>query len=117
PSQLLLAGSTVLGSLIALTSNFIAGGALIALLSPFSFTQGIVVMAAGVLLYTLWSGFRASVLTDFAQVLAMLGAVVVIIPVVFYAAGGPSMFEAGAHNLTPQQSNFFSSEAFLHQGG
>ena len=115
-SQLMLAGSNVLGSLISLTSNFIAGGALVALLSPFSFTQGIVVMAAGVLLYTLWSGFRASVLTDFAQVLAMLGAVVVIIPVVFFAAGGPSMFETGAHNLTPQQSNFFSSEAFLNQG-
>lgn len=115
-SQLMLAGSNVLGSLISLTSNFIAGGALVAMLSPFSFSQGIVVMAAGVLLYTLWSGFRASVLTDFAQAMAMLGAVVVIIPVVFFAAGGPDMFEAGAQNLTPQQSDFFSSDAFLNQG-
>ena len=115
-SQLMLAGSNVVGSVISLTSNFIAGGALVALLSPFSFQQGIVAVAAGVLLYTLWSGFRASVLTDFAQVIAMLGAVVIIIPVVFFAAGGPSMFEAGAANLTPQQSNFFSSDAFLNQG-
>ncbi|MEU3306316.1 sodium:solute symporter family protein [Nocardiopsis sp. NPDC055551] len=115
-SQLMLAGSNVLGSVISLTSNFIAGGALVAMLSPFSFTQGIVVMAAGVLLYTLWSGFRASVLTDFAQAMAMLGAVVVIIPVVFFAAGGTGMFETGAQNLTPQQSNFFSSDAFLNQG-
>ncbi|MET4061466.1 Na+/proline symporter [Arthrobacter sp. UYP6] len=115
-SQLMLAGSNVVGSVISLTSNFIAGGALVALLSPFSFQQGIVAVAAGVLLYTLWSGFRASVLTDFAQVLAMLGAVVIIIPVVFFAAGGPSMFEAGTANLTPQQSNFFSSDAFLNQG-
>ncbi|PQZ95954.1 sodium:proline symporter [Arthrobacter sp. MYb227] len=115
-SQLMLAGSNVLGSVISLTSNFIAGGALIALLSPFSFTQGILVVAAGVLLYTLWSGFRASVLTDFAQVVAMLGAVVIIIPVVFFAAGGPGLFETGAVNLSPEQSNFFSSEAFLNQG-
>lgn len=115
-SQLMLAGSNVLGSVISLTSNFIAGGALIALLSPFSFTQGILVVAAGVLLYTLWSGFRASVLTDFAQVVAMLGAVVIIIPVVFFAAGGPGLFEAGAANLSPEQGNFFSSEAFLNQG-
>lgn len=115
-SQLMLAGSNVVGSVISLTSNFIAGGALVALLSPFSFQQGIVAVAAGVLLYTLWSGFRASVLTDFAQVVAMLGAVVIIIPVVFFAAGGPSMFEAGAANLTPQQSDFFSSDAFLNQG-
>ncbi len=115
-SQLMLAGSNVLGSLISLTTNLIAGGALISMLSPFSFGQGILFIAAGVLLYTLWSGFRASVLTDFAQVLAMLGAVVIVIPTVFFMAGGPSMFTEGAANLTAQQSNFFSSDAFLEQG-
>ncbi|WP_152189008.1 sodium:solute symporter family protein [Georgenia satyanarayanai] len=115
-SQLMLAGSNVLGSVISLTSNFIAGGALVAMLSPFSFQQGIVTIAGGVLLYTLWSGFRASVLTDFTQVMAMLGAVVVIIPVVFFAAGGPELFTAGAVNVTPQQQSFFSSDAFLNQG-
>ncbi|WP_139347979.1 sodium:solute symporter family protein [Nocardia donostiensis] len=115
-SQLMLAGSNVVGSLISLTSNLIAGGALIGMLTPFTFSQGIVAIAAGILLYTLWSGFRASVLTDFAQVLAMLGAVVIIIPVVFFAAGGPALFETGAANLTPQQGNFFSSDAFFNQG-
>lgn len=115
-SQLMLAGSNVLGSVISLTSNLIAGGALISLLSPFTFTQGILAIGAGVLLYTLWSGFRASVLTDFAQVIAMLGAVVVIVPVVFFAAGGPGLFETGAENLTPEQGNFFSSTAFFEQG-
>lgn len=115
-SQLMLAGSNIVGSVISLTSNFIAGGALVDLLSPFSFTQGVIAVAAGVLLYTLWSGFRASVLTDFAQVVAMLGAVAIIIPVVFFVAGGPAMFEQGAANLTPQQGNFFSSDAFLNQG-
>ena len=115
-SQLMLAGSNILGSVISLTSNFIAGGALIAMLSPFSFMQGIIVIAAGVLLYTLWSGFRASVLTDFAQVLAMLGAVIIIVPSMFFFLGGVEVFSSGADNLTPQQSNFFSSDAFLNQG-
>lgn len=115
-SQLMLAGSNVLGSVISLTSNFIAGGALVAMLSPFSFQQGIVAVAGGVLLYTLWSGFRASVLTDFTQVVAMLGAVVVIIPVIFFAAGGPAIFTEGAAHVTPQQQSFFSSDAFLNQG-
>ncbi|MBD8061975.1 sodium:solute symporter family protein [Oceanitalea stevensii] len=116
-SQLMLAGSNVLGSVISLTSNFIAGGALVAMLSPFSFQQGIVTIAGGVLLYTLWSGFRASVLTDFTQVMAMLGAVVVIIPVIFFAAGGPAIFtEGAAAHVTPQQQSFFSSDAFLNQG-
>lgn len=115
-SQLMLAGSNIVGSVISLMSNFIAGGVLISMLSPFNFIQGVLAVAAGVLLYTLWSGFRASVLTDFLQVVAMLGAVAIIVPVIFFAAGFPAAFETGASNLTPQQSNFFSSEAFLGQG-
>ena len=115
-SQLMLAGSNVVGSVISLMSNFIAGGALIALLSPFTFLQGVFVVAGGVLLYTLWSGFRASVLTDFLQVVAMLGAVAVIVPFIFFAADFPTAFQTGADNLTAEQGNFFSSEAFLHQG-
>jgi Na+/proline symporter len=115
-SQLMLAGSNILGSVISLTSNLIAGGALISMLSPFSFIQGILVIAAGVLMYTLWSGFRASVLTDFAQVLAMLGAVIIIVPAMFFFLGGTDLFASGAENLTPQQQSFFSSDAFLNQG-
>jgi len=115
-SQLLLAGSNVVGSLISLMSNFIAGGVLISLLSPFNFTQGVLMVAVGVLLYTVWSGFRASVLTDFVQVVAMLGAVAVLVPFIFFAAGFPAAFETGAVNLTGQQGNFFSSEAFMNQG-
>jgi Na+/proline symporter len=115
-SQLMLAGSNVVGSVISLMSNFIAGGALISLLSPLTFMQGVVIVAGGVLLYTLWSGFRASVMTDFAQVMAMLGAVAVIVPAIFFAAGFPTSFTAGAGNLTEQQGSFFSSEAFMNQG-
>jgi Na+/proline symporter len=115
-SQMILAGSNILGSLLSLTSNFIAGGALIAMLSPMSFTVGIVIVATGVLLYTLWSGLRASILTDFIQVCAMLGAVVIIVPTVFFSAGGTDIFTAGAVNLSPEQQSFFSSDAFLNQG-
>ncbi|MBD9731631.1 sodium:solute symporter family protein [Streptomyces sp. H28] len=115
-SQLMLAGSNIVGSLISLMSNFIAGGVLISLLSPFNFTQGVFAVAAGVLLYTLWSGFRASVLTDFVQVVAMLGAVAVIVPFIFFAADFPAAFETGASNLTAEQGNFFSSVAFMEQG-
>lgn len=115
-SQLILAGSNILGSVLSLTSNFIAGGALIAMLSPLSFSTGIAIIATGILLYTLWSGLRASILTDFVQVCAMLGAVVVIVPAVFFMAGGPAIFKAGSSNLTDQQQSFFSSDAFFNQG-
>ncbi len=115
-SQLMLAGSNVLGSLLSLTSNFIAGGALVSMLSPFSFSQGILIIAGGILLYTLWSGFRTSVFTDFMQVCAMLGAVVIIVPAIFFAAGGPQLFVDGAATLSDQQRSFFSSDAFFNQG-
>lgn len=115
-SQLLLAGSNLLGSLLSLTSNFIAGGALISMMSPLSFSTGVLLIAGGVLLYTLWSGIRASMLTDFIQVCAMLGAVVIVVPMIFFAAGGSSIFVEGAQNLTAQQQSFFSSDAFFNQG-
>ena len=115
-SQLMLAGSNVIGSLISLMSNLVAGGAIIALFSPLTFIQGVLAVAAGVLLYTFWSGFRASSLTDVMQVLAMMLLVGIIVPVIFFAAGFPAAFETGASNLTAQQSNFFSSDAFMHQG-
>ncbi|WKV16137.1 sodium:solute symporter family protein [Janibacter limosus] len=115
-SQLMLAISNVLGSVISLMSNFIAGGALIAMLSPLSFIRGVIMIAAGVLLYTVWSGFRASVLTDFAQVVAMLLAVVILVPTFFFLPGGPDLLREGAGNLTPHRADFFSSDAFLRQG-
>ena len=115
-SQLMLAVSNVVGSVISLTSNLIAGGVLVALLTPFGFTHGVVAMAVGLLVYTVWSGFRASVLTDFIQVVAMLGVVIVLIPAIFLLAGFPAAFSSGATNLTPEQGSFFSSEAFLEQG-
>jgi Na+/proline symporter len=115
-SQLMLAGSNVVGSLISLMSNLVAGGAIIALFSPLSFVQGVLAVASGVLLYTFWSGFRASALTDFMQVMVMMLLVGIIIPMIFFAAGFPAAFETGVGNLTAEQSNFFSSEAFMHQG-
>ena len=85
----MLAGSNIVGSLISLMSNFLAGGLLIALLSPFNFIQGVFIVALGVLLYTLWSGFRASVLTDFVQLIGMLGAVAVLGAVHLLCGGVP----------------------------
>lgn len=115
-SQLILAFSNILGSVISLMVNFTAAGALVSVLSPLSFQAGVIIAGLGVLCYTLWSGFRASVLTDFAQLVALMAIAVVIIPAVFFAMGGPSELVAGLDNLTLEQANFFSSDAILNQG-
>ncbi|QGU08409.1 Sodium/pantothenate symporter [Corynebacterium occultum] len=118
-SQLMLAVSNIAGSLISLTANFTAAGALVYVLTPFSFGTGVLAVAVGVLAYTIWSGFRASVLTDYIQLVAMMGAAVIIIPTIFYAAGGPDMISTGMDTLyeqNPQKADFWSKDAFLYQG-
>jgi len=96
--------------------NFTAAGALVSILSPLSFVQGVMIAGVGVLSYTLWSGFRASVFTDFGQLVAMILAAVIIIPMIFFKLGGPSLFETGMLNLTLEQQDFFSTTAILEQG-
>ncbi|WP_165662254.1 sodium:solute symporter family protein [Oceanimonas sp. MB9] len=115
-SQLILAFSNLLGSIISLMVNFTAAGALVSVLSPLSFQTGVIIAGVGVLSYTLWSGFRASVLTDFAQLIALMAIAVVIIPAVLFAMGGPAEVMNGFDHLTAEQANLFSTDAILHQG-
>lgn len=115
-SQMIMAVSNLVGSCISLMVNFTAAGALVSILSPLSFVQGILIAGVGVLSYTIWSGFRASVMTDFAQLAAMILSAVVIIPIIFFNVGGTEMMAANISTLTAQQASFFSSEAFLKQG-
>ena len=115
-SQMVMAISNIVGSCISLMVNFSAAGALVAVLSPLSFIHGVLIAGAGVLAYTLWSGFRASVMTDFAQLVAMVVAAAVLIPMVYFNAGGSSLLEQGMVHLTSEQANFFSRTAFLEQG-
>lgn len=115
-SQMILAGSNIVGSVISLMVNFTAAGALVEILSPLSFIHGVLITGIGVLSYTLWSGFRSSVFTDFGQLVAMIVAAVIIIPTLFFTLGGPSLFQSGIHNLQPDQLDFFSKTAFLEQG-
>lgn len=115
-SQMILASSNVVGSLISLMVNFTAAGALVDILSPLNFTEGVLIAGSGVLLYTFWSGFRSSVFTDFWQLTAMMVAAVVITPVLFFKLDGPDLFVQGMPNLSAEQANFFSTTAFLEQG-
>lgn len=115
-SQLIMAVSNLIGSCISLMVNFTAAGALVSVLSPLSFIQGVLIAGVGVLSYTLWSGFRASVMTDFAQLIAMIAAAVIIIPIIFINAGGTDMLMENMWRLDAQQANFFSTKAILEQG-
>lgn len=115
-SQLIMAGSNLVGSSISLMVNFTAAGALVSILSPLNFTQGVLIAGLGVLSYTLWTGFRASVMTDFVQLVAMILAAVIIIPLIYFNAGGSDFITDNMWRLTAEQANFFSTKAILEQG-
>lgn len=115
-SQMIMAVSNLVGSGISLMVNFTAAGALVSVLTPLSFTQGVLIAGLGVLSYTLWSGFRASVMTDFAQLIAMMLAAIVIIPLIYFNIGGTPALLESVTNLSDDQRNFFSLHAFLEQG-
>src|SRR5690606_33254301 len=59
---------------------------------------------------------RASVMTDFAQLVAMIGSAVVIIPLIYFNIGGAPALVENVGRLTDEQTNFFSMTAFLEQG-
>lgn len=115
-SELALVLSNFLGSGISLTVNVTAAGALVAVLSPLSFFQGVLIAAVGILAYTLWPGFRASILTDFVQCSALMLIAIVVIPLIVFAVGGPGELSANLGNLTAEQRDPFSIEAILQQG-
>jgi Na+/proline symporter len=115
-SQLIMVVSNILGSGVSLTANFTAAGALVSILSPMSFQTGVLIAGVGVLSYTLWSGFRASILTDFAQVVGMILISVIVITWVLITAGGPGTFVNNLSTVTPEQANLFSTTAILEQG-
>ncbi|MDH0739708.1 sodium:solute symporter family protein [Achromobacter spanius] len=115
-SQMIMAVSNIVGSCISLMVNFTAAGALVSILSPLTFIQGVLIAGLGVLSYTLWSGFRTSIMTDFAQLAAMIIAAVIIIPLIFFNAGGPDLLQANMWRLSSDQADFYSTKAILEQG-
>jgi len=115
-SQLILAVSNLVGSVISLMVNFTAAGALVSVLTPLSFEVGVIIAGIGVLSYTLWSGFRASILTDFAQVVAMMLVAIILIPWIYFSMGGSEALSQGFNIITTEQADFFSTKAMLEQG-
>lgn len=66
--------------LAAITSNCLAGGTLLNILTGADFSLAVIMMSFGALTYSLISGFRASVLTDVIQMVVILAIGVLIVP-------------------------------------
>src|SRR5690606_25447510 len=106
-SQMILADPNIDGSAISQEVKFTAAGALVEVLTPLSVIHGVLIAGLGLLSYSRWSGFRSSVLTDFGQLVAMILAAVIIIPLIFFKLGGPDLFTTGMPRLPPDPASFY----------
>lgn len=115
-SQGVIGVENYLNSQYSMILNFTAGGALLSLVSPLSYEASLVLLAAIVLGYSLFSGIRASILTDVVQIAAILVVTAVVVPVVVWRAGGPGELGTALAALGDERASFFSLQAFLGQG-
>jgi Na+/proline symporter len=98
--------------LMAVTVQLFAGGSLIGLLTGIPLTIVMPILAAIALIYTLISGLKASVITDFVQMSMIVVIGAIILPWVWKAAGGVEAISAGFGGLAGITNIFDPGVAF-----
>lgn len=91
----------------AIIINCIAGATLISLLAGIPYSAGVILMAVVSLSYALISGLRASVLSDVAQMIMILGIAAFIVPWVVMESGGVETLKLGLGGHTGAYTNLF----------
>jgi urea-proton symporter len=85
--------------LMAVTVQLFAGGSLVSLLTGISLIKVMPILAVIALAYTLLSGLKASIITDFVQLAMIFGIGAIILPWTWSAAGGFTAISAGFGGL------------------
>lgn len=98
--------------LMAVVVQLFAGGSLLSLLTGIPLTTIMPILALIVLIYTLISGFQASIVTDFVQLGLIYLIGVIILPLAWHAAGGVQAISAGLHGINNIGSIFDPGVAF-----
>ncbi len=98
--------------LMAVVVQLFAGGSLLSLLTGIPLTTVMPVLALIVLIYTLISGFRASIVTDFIQLGLIYLIGLVILPLAWSSAGGIHAISAGFQGIQGIKSIFDPGVAF-----
>jgi len=84
---------------MAVVVQLFAGGSLLSLLTGIPLTTVMPILAVIVLIYTLISGFQASIITDFVQLGLIYLIGLIILPLTWKAAGGFDAISAGFHGI------------------
>ena len=98
--------------LMAVVVQLFAGGSLLSLLTGIPLIVIMPILAIIVLLYTLISGFQASVVTDFVQLGLIYIIGLIILPLTWHAAGGTHAIALGFHGTQGIKNLFDPGVAF-----
>ena len=98
--------------LMAVTVQLFAGGSLVSLLTGIPLITVMPILALIALVYTLMSGLKASVVTDFVQIAMIFVIGIIILPLTWSAAGGASAIAAGLSGLEGTRNIFDPGVAF-----
>lgn len=98
--------------LMAVTVQLYAGGSLVSLLTGISLIKVMLVLSVIVLTYTMISGLKASIVTNFVQLGTIFIIAVIILPYAVSAAGGLSSVAAGFHGIDHVGGMFDPGVAF-----
>lgn len=88
--------------------QLLAGGLIVSRLTGLDFTAVTIVLALIALSYSLWSGLKASIITDYAQMALIIVVGVFVVPWAVNAAGGFSAISAGIGGATGEYTSLFS---------
>lgn len=98
--------------LMAVVVQLYAGGSLVSLLTGIALPKVMLMLAVIVLLYTLISGLKASIVTDFVQLSMILLIVGIILPWAIKVAGGTHAVSLGFAGIQGVSGVFDKSVAF-----
>ncbi len=101
---------------MAVTVQLYAGGNIFSLLTGVPLFAVMTVLAATTLIYSLISGMRASIVTDFLQYGLILIAIIVIVPWTISAAGGAQAILGGIGGVTGEHKSLFDAQVAFNFG-
>lgn len=102
--------------LIAVTMQLYAGGNIFALLTGVSLPSVMLVLAATTLTYSIISGMRASIITDFLQYFMIIVGGLIVIPWTLSAAGGMSAVSHGLAGAAGKHAGIFDAQVAFNFG-
>jgi len=91
--------------------QLLAGGSILHAITGIPYPVLTFILAVIALSYSYFSGLKASVITDYAQMVWIFFVLAAVVPWVFFAGGGLPVFLKGTGGLSGKYSNIFSGDS------